>query len=101
MYNLTLRLVRDPQEAEDLAQEAFVRAWRSLPGFRAEASVRTWLYRIVTNLCYDRLPALQQQFTAIQPEEDVALGVLGFCAMIGAAVFAMLYFNRPIVKLSV
>ena len=58
------------QEAEDTAQEAFVRAWQSLPKFRAQARFSTWLYRIVTNLCYNRLPALRREF-ATMGEEDI------------------------------
>lgn len=41
--------------AEDVVQEVFVRVMENLPGFRAEASPVTWLYRITTNLCVDRL----------------------------------------------
>lgn len=59
VYNLALRVVDDPHEAEDLAQEAFLRAWQGLPRFRAQAKFSTWLYRIVTNLCYNRLPHLR------------------------------------------
>lgn len=69
VYNLALRIVRDPHEAEDLAQEAFVRIWRALPSYRAEASFRTWLYRIVTNVCYDRLPGLKRDLAALPPED--------------------------------
>src|SRR3990172_256836 len=60
VYNLALRAVSDPHEAEDIAQEAFVRAWLALPNFRGQAQFRTWLYRIVTNLCYNRLPNLRR-----------------------------------------
>lgn len=54
IYNLLLRMTRDPEEATDLAQEAFIRAWRGLPGFRAEAKFSTWLYRIAYNVCVSR-----------------------------------------------
>ncbi len=65
VYNLALRTLGDPHEAEDLAQEAFLRAWRGLPGFRADARFSTWLYRIVTNLCYNRLPGLRAALAAL------------------------------------
>lgn len=65
VYNLALRTLGDPLEAEDVAQEAFVRAWRGLPQFRADARFGTWLYRIVTNLCYNRLPALRAGLEAL------------------------------------
>lgn len=50
VYGAALRIVRNPVMAQDIAQEAFVRAHRALPGFRGQAQVRSWLYRIATNL---------------------------------------------------
>ena len=61
VYNLALRVVGDEREAEDLAQEAFVRAWLALANFRRESRFSTWLFRIVTNLCYNRLPRLRRE----------------------------------------
>jgi len=60
VYNLALRVVKDENEALDLTQETFVRAWTALPNFRGQSKFRTWLYRIVTNLCYNRLPNLRR-----------------------------------------
>ena len=60
VYNLALRVVKDENEALDLTQETFVRAWTALPNFRRQSQFRTWLYRIVTNLCYNRLPNLRR-----------------------------------------
>ena len=60
VYNLALRLVKDENEALDLSQETFVRAWTALPNFRGQSQFRTWLYRITTNLCYNRLPNLRR-----------------------------------------
>jgi RNA polymerase sigma-70 factor (ECF subfamily) len=52
-YGLALQITRQREEAEDAAQEAFVRAWRALPGFRGEASFGTWLHRIVARRALD------------------------------------------------
>jgi RNA polymerase sigma-70 factor (ECF subfamily) len=60
VYNLALRVLKDENEALDLAQETLVRAWTALPNFRGQSQFRTWLYRIVTNLCYNRLPNLRR-----------------------------------------
>jgi RNA polymerase sigma-70 factor (ECF subfamily) len=60
VYNLALRVLKNEEEALDLAQETFVRAWTALPNFRGQSQFRTWLYRIVTNLCYNRLPGLRR-----------------------------------------
>jgi RNA polymerase sigma-70 factor (ECF subfamily) len=70
VYNLAYRLLRDVDEAEDLAQEAFLRAWQGLGGFRGEAKFTTWLYRIVTNLCYNRLAGLRRQLFDVGLDED-------------------------------
>jgi RNA polymerase sigma-70 factor, ECF subfamily len=61
VYNLALRVLGNQQDAEDLAQEAFIRAWVAITNFRMEASFRTWLFRIVTNLFYNRLPSLRRE----------------------------------------
>ena len=55
VYNLALRMVGNPQDAEDMAQEAFLKAYRSLPEFRGESKFSVWLYRIVSNVCLDHL----------------------------------------------
>ncbi|MGH3669078.1 MAG: RNA polymerase sigma factor [Pseudonocardiaceae bacterium] len=50
-YRLAVRLLGNSSDAEDALQEAFVAAWRRLPGFRGEAAFSSWMYRIVTNRC--------------------------------------------------
>jgi RNA polymerase sigma-70 factor, ECF subfamily len=49
LLRLVSRLVRDPAEAEDVVQEAFIKAYRALPGFRGDSAFYTWLYRIGVN----------------------------------------------------
>jgi RNA polymerase sigma-70 factor (ECF subfamily) len=73
VFNLALRTLNNTQEAEDIAQETFIRAWQGVGGFRAEAQLRTWLYRITTNLCYSRLPRLKADFAALEPEDAILL----------------------------
>jgi RNA polymerase sigma-70 factor (ECF subfamily) len=54
-YALAVRILCDEMEAEDVAQEAFIRVWRNLDRFDPETRFTTWLYRIVTNLSLDRI----------------------------------------------
>jgi len=51
VYGLCYRYAGNPADAEDLAQEVFLRAYRGLSGFRGEASLSTWIYRIAVNVC--------------------------------------------------
>ena len=55
IYNLTLRYVSNPEDAADLTQEAFLRAYRSLGTFRGDSRFSVWLYRLATNVCIDHL----------------------------------------------
>jgi RNA polymerase sigma-70 factor (ECF subfamily) len=55
VYNLACRLVGDRDEAQDLAQEAFVRAFTGIKKFRRGSSFSTWLYRVTTNACLDEI----------------------------------------------
>lgn len=69
VYNLALRATGLPQDAEDLAQEAFLKAWLALPHFRGQSAFRTWLYRITVNLCYNHSPRLRQDLQTLPVEE--------------------------------
>ena len=73
VYNLALRVIKDENEALDLTQETFVRAWTALPNFKGQSQFRTWLYRIVTNLCYNRLPNLRRSLNDLGDDamEDI------------------------------
>jgi len=55
VYNIALRMSGNPDEAQDLAQEAFVRAYRSFDSYRRGTSFDKWLYKIVTNLYIDEV----------------------------------------------
>jgi RNA polymerase sigma-70 factor (ECF subfamily) len=55
VLRLAMNLMRSPEDARDIYQEAFLRVYRNLGSFRFDCSFHTWLYRIVTNLCLDQL----------------------------------------------
>ncbi len=55
VLRLAMNLLRSPEDAHDIYQEAFLRVYRNLHTFRFDCSFHTWLYRIVTNLCLDQM----------------------------------------------
>ncbi|MEC3974629.1 RNA polymerase sigma factor SigM [Amycolatopsis sp. H20-H5] len=68
MWAVALRTVRDPEEAADALQDAFISAFRAAGNFRAESQVTTWLHRIVVNACLDRIRRRQARPTVPLPE---------------------------------
>src|SRR5689334_23382890 len=68
MWAVALRTLRDPEEASDALQEAFISAFRAASSFRAESQVTTWLHRIVVNACLDRVRRRQARPTVPLPE---------------------------------
>ncbi|MDR2689504.1 MAG: RNA polymerase sigma factor RpoE [Azoarcus sp.] len=64
LHRLLARLVRDPAEVEDLAQEVFIKAYRALGSFRGESAFYTWLYRIGLNTAKNHLAALGRRVPA-------------------------------------
>ena len=55
VLRLAMNLLRSPEDARDVYQEAFLRVFKNLHNFRFDCSFHTWLYRIVTNLCLDQM----------------------------------------------
>lgn len=74
VHATAFRLIGNPEDAEDLAQECFVRAFRSLGYFRGDGSFAAWLRRIVVHLCQDRFRARgrQPEPVPLPPEVDLA-----------------------------
>jgi RNA polymerase sigma-70 factor (ECF subfamily) len=73
VFGVALRMLGSAAEAEEMAQEAFLRAHRSLPEFRGDAKLSTWLYAIVSRLCLNRLASGDRK--AVRHGEEVLLRV--------------------------
>ncbi|MHB8997105.1 MAG: sigma-70 family RNA polymerase sigma factor [Armatimonadota bacterium] len=73
VYNFVARRLADPVEAEDVAQETFVKAYRALPTFRGACSFYTWLRTIAGNLTIDALRKRQQQRSSYSLDAPVEL----------------------------
>ncbi|MEO0079325.1 MAG: RNA polymerase sigma factor [candidate division WOR-3 bacterium] len=73
LFSYIYRMCGNPAEAEELTQAALVRAWLSLKGFRQESSFKTWLYRIGTNLCINRLKRTRptEELTELLPAPSI------------------------------
>ena len=66
VVKLVMRYVRNPADAEDVAQEAFIKAYRALPQFRGDSAFYTWLYRIAINTAKNALVSRERNFVAYE-----------------------------------
>ncbi len=70
VYNLCYRMAGNPDDALDLSQEAFLKAWRALSTYQFDAAFSTWLYRLTTNVCLDFLRKRNRQAHSSLTMED-------------------------------
>ena len=76
VYGICLRYFRNPHDAEDAFQAAFLACYRGLGSFRGQAQLSTWLYRVTTNACHDlaRRAARRPRLMPLDAERDAADG---------------------------
>jgi RNA polymerase sigma-70 factor (ECF subfamily) len=71
VYQVCYRFVGNHEDASDLAQEAFLRAWRGLKNFKGQAALSTWLYRIAVNACLNRVAARKPEPEPLSPDQMI------------------------------
>jgi len=74
VLRIAMNMLRSPEEARDVYQEAFLKVYRNLQNFRFDCSFHTWLYRIVTNICLDRLrrrKVRKEESTVVETEDGM------------------------------
>ena len=72
IFSLVLRFVRDPDEVQDVVQEAFIKAYRALPAFRGDSAFYTWLYRIAINTAKNYLVSRSRRPPGVDIEVEDA-----------------------------
>lgn len=70
VYRLAIRMLRNPQDAEDALQETFLQVFRGLPGFEGRSQFSTWLFRLATNVCLMRIRHRETEPSKLLPLED-------------------------------
>ena len=70
VYNVAFRFLADEEDARDAVQECFIRLWRNLYKFDARKKLSTWLYKIITNVCYDELRRAYNKYKCKPQDKD-------------------------------
>ena len=86
IFNLCYRFFGDYQDANDFAQEVFIKVYQSLNKFRYESSFSTWLYRIAVNTCKNRLRSIEYRFRlkpSCRPARRIAISpCFAYCPLL-------------------
>ena len=72
IVNLVMRYVRDPDLAQDIAQDAFIKAYRALPRFRGDSAFGTWMHRVAVNSVLGRMRKARRELDKLQAVTDIS-----------------------------
>jgi RNA polymerase sigma factor (sigma-70 family) len=70
VYNIALKMLQSPEDAQDAVQETFIKAYQSLGAFRGESKLSVWLYRLASNVCIDMLRKRRVQTVSLSAEDE-------------------------------
>lgn len=74
VYTLCLKYMGNEEDAYDMAQETFIKAFRALKSFKGQSSFGTWLYRVATNICLDEIRRRKRRVNTVSIHEPLELG---------------------------
>ncbi|MDU8885567.1 sigma-70 family RNA polymerase sigma factor [Yeosuana sp. MJ-SS3] len=69
VYSLTLRMLKNKEEAEEVSQDVFIKIYKSLHKFKGDSKLSTWIYKIVYNSCLDRLKQYKKEYVNVPIDE--------------------------------
>jgi len=74
VYNIALKIVGNHEDASEMAQEVFIKVFKSIGQFKEESSFSTWIYRITTNVCLDEVRKSKNKIKMLSIDEDLNVG---------------------------
>lgn len=73
-YTVAFRVLANDDDAKDVVQECFIRIWKNLSGYNAKVKFTTWMYKIVINLCYDKLRRRKTEYERNEVLDEQFIG---------------------------
>ncbi len=71
-FSLAFRMLCNEDDAKEVVQDSFIRVWRHISKYKKEIKFTTWLYKIVLNLCYDKIDSIKRRRQLFQSEEETS-----------------------------
>jgi RNA polymerase sigma-70 factor (ECF subfamily) len=94
VYTLCLRILRDPDDAAEATQDAYLKVWRNLKGFRGDSMFETWLYRVASNAAISKHRTRKRKQTHEAGVQDEVLGQMAAAGSVESAAGAKLDVQR-------
>jgi RNA polymerase sigma-70 factor, ECF subfamily len=70
VFALSFRILNNEEDARDIVQETFIRVWKNIDRYNEEIKITTWMYKIATNLCFDKLKSAKKRQVVYNPESE-------------------------------